>query len=49
VVCGHFGYKTQAPNYLALWRGNREALLGCMERISGASQQIISALEAQEA
>ncbi len=49
VVCQHFGYETQAPNYLALWRGNREALMACMERITAASQQIIDALEEQAA
>jgi hypothetical protein len=47
VVCQHFGYETQAPNYLALWRGNRDDLLACMERVSGAGQQIIAALEGQ--
>lgn len=45
VVCKHFGYDINSPNYLALWSADSKKLRQRMGRISGAARQIIEKIE----
>ncbi|MEE8391464.1 MAG: ArdC-like ssDNA-binding domain-containing protein [Anaerolineae bacterium] len=44
-VCAHFGYETNAPNYIAMWSGDSGLLLQRMNRIAKATRQIVESLE----
>ncbi|MCP4590085.1 MAG: ImmA/IrrE family metallo-endopeptidase, partial [bacterium] len=47
-VCAHFGYETNAPNYIAMWSGDSGLLLQRMNRIANATRRIVEAIEAME-
>jgi antirestriction protein ArdC len=48
VVCAHFGYRTNAPNYVALWSDDSGLLQQRMARIADTARQIVEAVEARE-
>jgi hypothetical protein len=45
VVCKHFGYDINSPNYLALWSTDSKQLRERMDRISRTARQIIEQIE----
>jgi len=45
VVCSHFGYQVKAPQYIALWQGDSEAIMARLESIRRAASRIILEVE----